>query len=186
QTALVTLILERGYRNITIQDVAEQADIGYRTFFRHYDSLDALLTDTAQAVMDELDQRLDIYAPPNSDVRTEMSEKGRKLFDFVREQEAVFRVLLLDDGARFILQPLLQRARQRVERALAALPSSPLPHPIVANHLIISTLALMRWWLEFDFPYSSERMGQIFRDLIVLPVQWMYTTTDSQSGETPA
>ncbi|GAB4534037.1 MAG: TetR/AcrR family transcriptional regulator [Anaerolineales bacterium] len=185
-SALATLILARGYRNITIQDVAEHADIGYRTFFRHYASLDDLLLDMVQTVMDELDQRLNIYTPPSGDMRTEMSAKGQALFAYVREHETIFRVLLLDDGARFAIQPLLQRARQRVETALSDLPSNLLPHPVVANHLIISTLALMRWWLEYDFPYENERMGQIFVDLIVQPLQWMYANRETAPNEKPA
>jgi len=175
QSALVALILEKGYRNITIQDVAERADIGYRTFFRHYTSLDALLTDVVQSVMDELDQRLDIYRAPEGDLGMEMTEKGRQLFAYVRAHEAIFRVVLLDDSARFVLHPLLQRARQRVETALTPLPEGALPRPVVANHLIISTLALMRWWLEFDFPHDAVHMGQIFVDLIVRPVWWALT-----------
>ncbi len=172
QSALVALILEKGYRNITIQDVAGRADIGYRTFFRHYASLDALLTDVVQNVMDELDRRLDIYRPLTGDPGVEMTEKGRQLFAYVREHEAIFRVVLLDDSARFVLHPLLERTRRRVETALQAMPERRLPRPVVANHLIISTLALMRWWLEFDFPHDAARMGQIFVDLIVRPVWW--------------
>lgn len=172
QTALVNLILEKGYRNLTIQDVVDRADIGYRTFFRHYDSLDTLLVDVLQSVLDDLDRRLDIYQPPAGDVAQKMQIKGRQLFDYVRENEAIFRVLLLDDSVRFVLQPLLQSVRDKVVRALHDVPSEKLPPVVVSNHLVISTLALMRWWLEFDFPYDTLRMGQIFSDLIVRPIWW--------------
>ncbi len=166
--ALIALILEKGYRNVTIQDVAERADIGYRTFFRHYDGLDALLLDVVQSVMNELDERLDIYRPVEN-LSGAMTQKGAQLFAYVREHEPIFRVLLLDDSVRFLLQPLLQRVRARVEQALMALTDTPLPLSVVANHLTLSTLALMRWWLEFDFPYDARRMGQIFVELIMRP-----------------
>ncbi len=165
--ALVELILERGYRNITIQDVAQRADVGYRTFFRHYHSLDALLLDVIRETLDELDRRLDLYRP-ETDLEGVLLPKGIGLFRFVQEQEAIFRVLLLDDSVRFAMQPLLQRARQRAQNALP--PQNDIPAAILANHLIISTLALMRWWLEFDFPHPAEEMGRYFIELIVRPL----------------
>ena len=165
--ALIELILERGYRNITIQEVSARADIGYRTFFRHYNSLDDLLLDVIQETLDELDRRLDLYRP-ESDLEGVLLHKGIGLFRFVQEREAIFRVLLLDDGVRFTIQPLLNRARSRAQAAIP--PQEGIPASIVANHLIISTLALLRWWLEFDLAYPPEEMGQFFLELIIRPL----------------
>src|SRR5690606_12454565 len=50
QDALVALVLERGYEAVTIRDVAERADVGYATFFRHYASKEALLLDLLEGL----------------------------------------------------------------------------------------------------------------------------------------
>ncbi len=167
QEALIALVIEKGYRNLTIQDVARRADIGYRTFFRHYESLDDLLIQVTSKTLDELDQRLNLYQLETDRERT-LLQKSIGLFQFVQERTAIFRVLLLDDNVRFTLQPLLQRVRQRFMEALP--PQNRIPPPILANHLVISTLALLRWWLEFDFPYPPEKMGAIFMELIIQPI----------------
>ncbi|MEA2008243.1 MAG: TetR/AcrR family transcriptional regulator, partial [Chloroflexota bacterium] len=52
--ALIALVLEKGYKNITIRDVTDYADIGYRTYFRHYAGLEELFIDVAQEKLDEL------------------------------------------------------------------------------------------------------------------------------------
>ena len=41
--ALISLILEKGYEDITIKDITERADVAYVTFFRHYKTIDDLL-----------------------------------------------------------------------------------------------------------------------------------------------
>ncbi len=169
RAALIDLVLERGYRNITIQDVAERADIGYRTFFRHYEGLDDLLLDVVHSVMDELDARLDLYRP-EPDLSGVMTQKGTQLFAYVREHETLFRVLLLDHGVRFVLEPVLKRIRDRVEASLPPIEGATVPPAVVANHLVTSTLALIGWWLERDFPYDAAHMGRVFVELIIRPV----------------
>jgi AcrR family transcriptional regulator len=41
--ALIELILDRGYDQITVQDILDRADVGRSTFYKHYDSKDQLL-----------------------------------------------------------------------------------------------------------------------------------------------
>ena len=52
--ALITLALEKEYDEITIQEITDRADIGYRTFFRHYSDKDELLMDVLSSVRMEM------------------------------------------------------------------------------------------------------------------------------------
>jgi len=175
--ALIALVLEKGYKNITIQDVTERADIGYRTFFRHYDGLDELFIEIAQTRLDDLYELLDLPGsekvvkfPPRT-----FQDSGTTLFRHIQESPKIFRVLLLDDNLSFILEPVMKMARQKNEEILNNAPAPNIAVPIVANHIIASTFALMRWWLENDMPHSPEEMGEIFKNLIVLPT-WLALT----------
>ena len=49
--ALIDLALEKAYDEITIQEITDRADIGYRTFFRHYSDKDELLEDVLSTEM---------------------------------------------------------------------------------------------------------------------------------------
>lgn len=169
--ALIQLALERGYENITIQDVTAHADVGYRTFFRHFNSLDDLLRAVAQAHLDELER---IFRFPPADtltksLRDHAVENGCALFEYIQDNEVIFRVLLLQDAVRFCLQPVIQHAREYVEAFFGRLPPAAIEPPILANHVVYATFALLRWWLENDKPYPVERMGEIFATLILLP-----------------
>ena len=104
-------------------------------------------------------------------------DSGATLFRHIQESPKIFRVLLLDDNLSFILEPVMKMARQKNEEILKNAPAPNIAVPIVANHIIASTFALMRWWLENDMPHSPEEMGEIFKNLIVLPT-WLALTQE--------
>jgi len=172
--ALIELALEKGYKNITIQDVTERADIGYRTYFRHYAGLDELLIDVAKARVDEL---YEILAIPSAEIALPdpvqfFRESGQTLFRHIQKNQTIFRFLLLDDTLRFVLDPVQKSACEKTESLLRALPQKNISAAIAANHIIASAFSLMRWWLENDMPHPPERMGEIFTNLIVKPT-WL-------------
>ena len=169
--ALMELTLEKGYKHITIQDVTERADIGYRTYFRHYAGLDELLIDVAKSRLDDIYELLDL---PATDAILEnpvqfFREIGRRLFEHIQEKQTEIRFLLLDNNLRFVLDPVLKRACERAEENLQHLPQTNISASLAANHIIASAFSLMRWWLENDMPHTPERMGEIFTELTVRP-----------------
>jgi len=177
--ALIALALEKGYKNITIQDVTERADIGYRTYFRHYAGLDELFIDVAQDRLNELYEMLDLpqaYEEVEDPILV-FHRSGEALFRHIQENPKIFRALLLDESLSFTLEPVWKMARQKSEALLNGLPETRIAIPIAANHIIASVFALMRWWLENDMPHPPEKMGEIFTDLIVQPT-WLAMTKE--------
>ena len=169
--ALLELTLEQGYKNITIQDVTERADVGYRTYFRHYAGLDELLIDAAKSRLDDIYELLDLPAAdtvPENPVQY-FREIGRRLFEHIQQNHTEMRFILLDNTLRFVLEPVMKRACERAEENLQNLPQSNISAALAANHIIASAFSLMRWWLENDMPHSPERMGEIFTELTVQP-----------------
>ena len=172
--ALLELTLEQGYKNITIQDVTERADIGYRTYFRHYAGLDELLIHVGESRLDEIYDLLDLPATETvlEDLVLHFQRIGMQLFQHIQENQTEFRFLLLDNSLRFLLDPVMKRACERAQEKLRFLPQKNITSALAANHIIASVFSLMRWWFENDMPYSSERMGEIFTNLIVQPT-WL-------------
>ncbi len=172
--ALIALALEKGYKNITIQDVTERADIGYRTYFRHYAGLDELLIHVGESRLDEIYDLLNVPETETviEDPLPHFQQIGFMLFKHIQENQTEFRFLLLDNSLRFLLEPVMKRACERAQEKLDSLPEKNITSALAANHIIASAFSLMRWWLENDMPYPPERMGQIFTSLIVKPT-WL-------------
>lgn len=184
--ALIKVALEKGYKNTTIQDVTDEADIGYRTYFRHFNGLDELLIQVAQDRLDNFYEVLDLPLPGEmiADPISFFRETGQTLFRHIQANEKTFRFLLQDDSSRFVLEPVMSRACEKAEILLRELPQENIPSGVAANHIVSSAFALMRWWLENDLKHSPEKMGDIFTDLIVKPTWLVMTegTPEEQPG----
>ena len=158
--ALVTLALEKSYESISIRDITERANVSYSTFFRHYGEKDDLLEELLKSVANEL-IRL-INHNPN---RSKESE-GWLIFQHVADNQAFFRVLFSSQGTSRVMRSIQEEIAAQIIRANTIPEDEIVPREIMANHLVVSILALIRWWLEHDMPYSTERMAEIYSRLI--------------------
>jgi AcrR family transcriptional regulator len=177
--ALVEVALEKGYRETTIQDVTERADIGYRTYFRHFTGLDELLIQVAQERLDDFYEILDLPLPGKlvENPVDFFHDIGDTIFEHIQKNQDAFRFLLLDSSSRFVLKPVMDRACEKAETLLSGLPQENIPAGVAAHHIITSAFSLMRWWLDNDMPHSPQKMGDIFTHLIVKPT-WLVMTEE--------
>ncbi len=63
QTAALELFTERGYRETTINDIAERADVAPRTVTVHFPAKEELLLDAEPFTLDSLSERLSARRP---------------------------------------------------------------------------------------------------------------------------
>lgn len=162
--ALIDLTLEKGYEAITIRDITESADIGYATFFRHYRDKDALLQDVVDVVLEEL---LHLLLPGGPE--TDPATVGTLLFAYVQDHPEVIRVLLGSGAASPLYKQIIVTGTQETLRGHTERQGSEIPLEIAAYHVVASSIALIRWWLDHDMPYPPERMGIIYDQLIYRP-----------------
>ena len=162
--ALIALTLEKGYDAVTIRDITQRADVAYATFFRHYHDKDELLQGVLELVLDEL---IALLLPPTP--LPDAAAIGALLFRYVRDHKEVSHVLLSTRASNALMQRLILKGTQRILREHRPKPNAIVPPDVAANHLVTSTAALIQWWLEHNMPFSPERMGVIYRDLIHEP-----------------
>ena len=162
--ALIELTLEKGYEAVTIRDITERADVGYATFFRHYHAKEDLLKEVLEVVLSEF-----MHLLPSSASGTDHAILGTLLFRYVEEHEAVIRVLLSSPGAASLVQHMLEAESQGILLDKQPLEGSEIPTEIAAYHVVSSTIVLIHWWLDHGKPYPPERMGIIYRELIINP-----------------
>ncbi|NDJ61981.1 MAG: TetR/AcrR family transcriptional regulator [Chloroflexi bacterium] len=172
--ALIAVTLEQGYDSVTIKDITERADVAYSTFFRHYADKDALLFEILHTTIIQLRDLL------SRKQQRSARDDGRLIFQHVAANYQFYRVLLSSQGSSAVFQ----RIQTAIVDDLLGLfvPQSPqrIPPEIIANHIFAATIALIRWWLDQDMPYTIERMGDIYGALIIAATE--YVTL----GEPPA
>jgi AcrR family transcriptional regulator len=183
--ALVGLTIEKGYEAVTIQEITGRAGVGYRTYFRHYADKDALLQDVLHSTVAELRgligpspdswsadaRRLprDAHRQPADGVGYQplSEENGRIIFEHIAAQSDLYRVLLSSGSAA--LEPVMEYARREALNSLEHTPDLPVPPPILAQHIIATTFALVAWWLANGKPYTPDEMAVYLARLLAIP-----------------
>ena len=166
--ALLELIQEQRFDSITIRDITERADIGYATFFRHYDSKEELLSQQLESIIRQLEE----MAGERGDDYFE--REGELLFEHVGQNELLYRGLL---GGHVHVQ-VIRRLRDALIRVIRPhveghLPDEQLlvPLEIAVNHMAASALELVAWWLENDMPYPPKEMSRYY-DRLIIQATW--------------
>lgn len=165
--ALLELILEKGYENITTREIARRGGVGYKTFYRHFSNKDALLFDVLTSLGNELNEQL---LPSAYDLNL-LAENGRQLFRFIARRAGTLRILLDRQVAVLMLEPL-RPFTDRWLREMVALAGkkSDIPVDFYANHLLWSSLGIIRWWLESEEPLAEEEIAAAYVEMAIKPV----------------
>lgn len=161
--ALIEVTLKKGYEAVTVRDITERADVGYATFYRHYQDKDALLEDVLEVVLNEL---IGLFFP---EVTSNPAKLGHVLFKYVKENYEIIRVLLSSRYTSVIGKRMLEGGTKNMLERSIPRPDSPVPPEIAAYHLVTSSINLIEWWLEDGMRFSPEQMGLIYSELIEKP-----------------
>jgi AcrR family transcriptional regulator len=165
QQALIELLMESDYESITIRDITQRANVGYATFFRHYASKDDLLADAFQESVIQLESLLQ-----GMGVSSSPKEEGRLIFEHVAAHSELYQVFLRGEGTQALVDEALREGVKELVLKYARYTPS-IPAAILANHVVVSTIALVKWWLRNDMPFPPQRMGEIYAQLIIEPVE---------------
>jgi AcrR family transcriptional regulator len=168
--ALLSLIMEKGYERITVQDILDRADVGRSTFYAHYRDKEALLLAGFEDIRSALT------------VESEAAEKAAGSHrEFLQPMLAVFRHV---EGHRQFWEPLSRKGgadlamrilRENVEDLVrthfhAQFPQwkgDPMEFEATMQFVTGACMRLLTWWLDNDeVTYSAEEIHSTFRRLV--------------------
>ncbi|MFN2159112.1 MAG: TetR/AcrR family transcriptional regulator [Anaerolineales bacterium] len=160
--ALLELIGEKEFDQITIRDITDRADIGYATYFRHYEGKDDLML----GIFEEIVQGLE--SQPETRLYNYFEEEGYRLFEHVRENHLLYKGILESRlFTRKLKTQLNEMVRNHLDDHRGQVSEKIVPFEIAANHMVSSLLGLVEWWISNEMPYSVERMAVVYERLII-------------------
>jgi AcrR family transcriptional regulator len=168
--ALIELMLEQRYDEITVQDIIDRANVGRSTFYAHYlDKEDLLISDFTR-VLDALSQHTEQSGPGGPAL-----PPLALFFRHVKEHHQLYKALVRGGGIDRLYKKGHERLRQNIEPHLRAL--VPAGHtvavalPLVADYIAGAILTMLSWWLDNEMPYTPEHMDALFHQLVMPGVQ---------------
>jgi AcrR family transcriptional regulator len=160
--ALISLTSKQTYSSIQVRDITDRADVGYATFYRHYESKDDLML----AVFDEITSELETSSiGPKGEY---FEQEGRLIFGHVQKYEGLYRSILQSWEFVGKLKKLLAgRIEGHIHRHSLEMEDLAFPVELAANHMVAALIGLIEWWLEKDMPFPVEEMARIYERLII-------------------
>ena len=179
QDALVSLILEKGYQKITIQDIIDRANVGRSTFYSHYRDKDDLLL----SGFDELAHDLNRHMRAPETVTDEPGHLLHSLEFFIHacDNKELYIAMADSGGGDLIFDIARQHMQDHIEHHLNQMPSigEDIPLPVITNFLAGSLLSMVTWWLEHSLPYSPAEMDEMFNVLAMPGIRGLMSTPES-------
>jgi AcrR family transcriptional regulator len=162
--AMVELLVEKPFDDITVQNVLKRAGVSRSTFYTHYRDKNDLFLSDAEDFFEAMATALSRFGDkseriaPVQELAAHIAEV-RPFYNALVESGRMHDVMELGQGhfARGIEQRLNEIPRARM------LPSD--RRGAVAHGLAGSLFSLLSWWVQHGMPLSPEEMDKLFHRL---------------------
>ncbi|MEM7332991.1 MAG: TetR/AcrR family transcriptional regulator [Chloroflexota bacterium] len=162
--AAASLLTQRGYPDLTVRAITEEADIGYGTFYLHFSDKDDVVWELISVILEQTDTVINEQV---SNLDFPQKEYARLLifFDLVGKNKIQFLTVLGKNSS----PTLAYRYRETVAKLTTQNFKEnnyqnrfvDVPLEVMANFYSGAMLRLVVWWLETESQYTSEQMAQM-------------------------
>lgn len=167
QKACVELTIEKGFANLTVQDITERAMVNRSTFYRHYLDKYALLDHFMEEVFELTDLGETEEAWLGSKILDEKTSQVPiglvRMLKQVQSHASFYRAMLGKNGdptfAKRISQYIEKRFRQLLPDAIRQTNQARPPLELGLSYVAYAGIGALVWWLENDLPCSPEELG---------------------------
>ncbi|AZN43791.1 TetR/AcrR family transcriptional regulator [Paenibacillus albus] len=150
--AFIDLLAEKGFEKITINDIADRANINRGTVYLHYVDKFDLLDKCIEAYVELLLH----YCANSTDTRLD-ARAFQSLFEYLEENFAIYKLLLSNEGVGFFRNRLYATIAETVtEVVVVKSENSKLSHGVTTHFLTSGLIGVLEWWVHNSIPCSAQ------------------------------
>lgn len=177
--ALISLILEKGYDAITVQDILDRANMGRSTFYAHFHDKEDLLLSGFYVQIEIFQKEFLQKAVPGADPAQVGREMSLFFFRHAATHQALFKAMVGGQGGKIIMDQSLKMMtgfiKQHLSESIRDLQTN-LPLDVLAHYIASSYLSMLTWWLDHNMPYTPEQMDAFYQQLVFPGMREMLET----------
>lgn len=166
RSALLALLKEKRYEDISVQDIIERADVARSTFYVHYLDKDDLLTGSQGVFAANLGHSQAAHAAASQP----SAFSARLWFQHVQKQAPILKLIAKDpalDLAMKTLRGILHRNIKAEMQAHAQMENTHMPIPLIIEYLTNTLMTLVQWWFKDGMRHTPEQMDAMFQQLVM-------------------
>ena len=177
QEALVSLILEKRYDKITVQEIIDRANVGRSTFYAHFQDKEDLLASNFANYTAQWETEQAETEPAASE---ESPHILHSLEFFLHANEAYeFHQAMFEGGGAEVMietgrQHMMMDIQNHLQEMFGEDEKLPIPLPVITNFLAGGMLSVMVWWLKEKRPYPPETINEMFQQLAMRGMESLF------------
>jgi len=166
-SALSTLLEQKRFEHITVQEIIDEANIGRSTFYAHFETKDDLLkemcTDIFQHIFnDKLPQE---ESHDYSTGSQSLEQKLGHILYHLRENKSDLKGILGGESGELFIRFLKKYLRELFERYKSDF-SPDVPEDFLLHHLSGSFAETVKWWMMENAARSPEEVASFYMRMV--------------------
>jgi len=160
--ALLDLLMDKKFSEITIQEITDTANVGRATFYLHYhnkdDCLMQLLTEGFDSLVAEIKK--------NNEEQNDFVGSIEHTFAYISKNRKLYLALLGDRIGEHILMGVRNYIKADMMQIITVPADfSPELHEAMATYLAGAQLALLLWWLKEEPNITTREAAALYVDI---------------------
>ncbi|MGG3312280.1 TetR/AcrR family transcriptional regulator [Paenibacillus lautus] len=155
--SFLELFLEKDFESITINDIADRANVNRGTVYLHYldkyDLLDKIIEEHINELISQCKKR-EVY-----EVNQELIHEPKPFFDYICDHFSFFHTMFSNQRVFVFRDRLQQFISDGLMDKLKKLGSkSYIESELNAQFIASAFIGIVEWWIRHQMPYSTEFM----------------------------
>lgn len=167
--ALVSLIHEKSYDTIVVNDILERADVGRSAFYAHFANKHALLARGIDHVL-----HTSPVGQPSTDLGpfSRVVWFSRPFFEYVGQCRHTTHLKTSRRGRTAVHAHLRKLLTDRVGSEIKAIAASQtngaagIPPELLAGHVVSTFILVLNWWVDTGSPLSPHEVDELYLTLV--------------------
>lgn len=164
--ALISLMAEKDFEKITINEIAERADVNRGTVYAHYTDKYNLLE---LSIETHLDQLIESCMPIEGVMPSASKSSILQVFQMLEKNYLFYSTLLTSTGVPAFKNRLQEMMIQSIQQQLAENHRQlPVKQEVMAQFLASATVGVFEWWFTQPQRCSAEEITEQLWTLLQL------------------
>ncbi|AMM94410.1 TetR family transcriptional regulator [Peribacillus simplex] len=166
--SLISLMQHKDFREISITDIVERADLNRGTFYKHYQYKEELLEEVMEDVIADL---IISYREPYKNVDTftinELTASVIKIFEHVANYANIYTLILKSNAWPKLLERICNELKKLpLEDLEDYRPNPKINKELASSYQAYAILGMIIEWVNTGFKYSADYMAEQLLEII--------------------
>ena len=169
--ALLELLEEHSFEEISVTDICERAMVHRATFYKHYESKQDLVMHGIKSLISQLEREVKQEKEKNHRSDDDNHTELFTLFKHFAQYKHFYKFLLYEENfislQHLLLAQLETSTEERIKSHLHRKRNSvDIPSIIIAQFDTGAIVSVLVWWLKNDLPVPAEQMARHLSHLL--------------------